>query len=441
MTSPLTSQMLFSKLQFLLIPAYISPMNKYTFLPLFYLAIALFSCKNTDSVANPKITDLSVLCKYGGEPNLQVTSSGKALLSWVEYLNDTTDALVFSRLEDGRWGPPKTIATGSNWFVNWADFPSLTAYADDEKSLAAHWLQMSAKGTYDYDVRVAQSADGGKTWGESFILHKDSVPAEHGFVSMMPLPDGRIFASWLDGRFTKTDKAESHENGHEHGHGGPMTLRCAVFDKTGQLTEEAELDNRVCDCCQTAAAFTSNGPIVAYRDRSEEEYRDIYYVRWLDKGMWSPPAPVFKDKWHTTSCPVNGPAIAAMDKTVAIAWFTAANEKPEVKIAFSKDAGDTFDTPIHLDNGKPEGRVDVILLSKDKAMVVWLENVEGDAEIRAIEVPSEGKLGEPILIAKTDASRQSGFPRIERVGDKVLFAWTEVVGEETRVRSAWMVYQ
>jgi len=408
----------------------------------FQIILLLFSfsaCRQTTKNTPPQLAGLPVPCQSGGMPNLHVTATGKALLSWIEFLNDTTDALVFSSLKNDGWGPPQTFATGSDWFVNWADFPAIVARSDDEKSLAAHWLQKSAGGTYDYDIRVVQSADGGSTWGNPFTLHRDGVEAEHGFVSLLPLPDGRIFATWLDGRFTKTEKAESRENGHEHGHAGAMTLRCAAFDKTGWLTDEAELDNKVCDCCQTAAALTSKGVIVAYRNRSDEENRDIFYTRQKDGG-WSPSKAIFADNWHITGCPVNGPALAADGETVALAWFTAANEKPEVKVTLSTDAGDSFGLPVRLDSGTPAGRVDVILLSKKKALVCWLENVGEVAEIRAIEVDVNGQKGRPFLVAQTSAARSSGFPRMERVGDKVVFAWTEVIGEGTSVRSAWVEF-
>jgi len=271
-------------------------------------------------------------------------------LSWVEYLNDTTDALVFSKLENEKWSTPKTIATGSDWFVNWADFPSLVAYEDEGKTLAAHWLQKRAEGTYDYDVHIAQSKDGGDTWSSSFIPHRDSIAAEHGFVSMLPTSDNKIFATWLDGRNTKGEGHE--EDSHGHGHHGAMTLRTAVFDENGKLSEEAELDNRICDCCQTSAAMTDDGVIVAYRDRSEKEIRDISIVRKVN-GKWTTPKPVFNDNWLIAGCPVNGPALAANGKNVAIAWFTMSEEKPQVKVAFSDDSGANFSEPIRIDEGNP----------------------------------------------------------------------------------------
>lgn len=368
-------------------------------------------------------------------PNLFVSETGEVYLTWVEYLNDTTDALQFSILEKENWSVPKTIATGSNWFVNWADFPSLVSYPDNGQTLAAHWLQKRTLGTYDYDVHIAQSLDAGKTWQPSFIPHRDSIAAEHGFVSMLPVSKEKVFATWLDGRNTK---GEGHDTGgHDdggHGHHGAMTLRSAIFDKAGKLYQEAELDNRICDCCQTSAALTDKGFIVAYRDRSEDEIRDISIVRQVNQE-WTEPATVFADNWKIAGCPVNGPAIKAKGKFVAVAWYSMPQEKATIKIAFSDDSGATFQAPIQIDKGNPLGRIAIELISDNTALVTWMENTEELAEIRAIKVTPKGKVGDDFLITKTDAARDSGFPVMAKTGNQIVFAWTHVE-EATTVKTA-----
>lgn len=399
------------------------------------LLLAIWSCRTTPDV--PALKPLKVPCRIGGEPNLFVSQAGKVYLSWIEYEDDSTDVLVFSILENEKWSAPREIARGSNWFVNWADFPSLVVYADDENAMAAHWLQKSAPATYDYDIRVSQSLDAGKTWGPSFILHSDSVHAEHGFVSMIPLEDGRIFATWLDGRNTKVSKPaepenHSHGHGHDSGHGGSMSLYAATFDKTGKIQEETEIDSRVCDCCQTAAVGTPQRPLVAYRNRSDEEKRDIYYTRFTSAG-WSIPRTVHADNWHITGCPVNGPALDALDNTVVLAWFTAADDQPGVYLAFSANGGITFGAPIRIDNGLPEGKVDVVLLEENRAMVCWLERTATGGEIRVAEVSPEKKVKPDFLVTQTSLSRRSGFPKMVKAGHQLLFAWTEVMDEEKEI--------
>ena len=382
------------------------------------------------------IQELSTPCELGGEPNLHVSNNGTVFLSWVEYLNDTTDVLAFSTLESEAWSAPKIIAQGDNWFVNWADFPSLVAQKDNNQYLAAHWLQKSDNGTYDYDVHIAQSLDGGKKWRESFIPHTDGISAEHGFVSMLPVNGHKIFATWLDGRFTKT---ENDSDGHDHeGQGGAMTLRGAFFDIKGKLSGEIELDNRVCDCCSTAAALTKNGVIVAYRDRSDEEIRDISIVRQIGED-WTRPRTLYPDNWEIAGCPVNGPKIIADgNNNVAVAWYTMAHKKPKVMVSISSDAGANFGTPIQLDEGNPLGRVDLVFLN-NQLVVSWLEKIVDDkAAIRLVKINLEGVIERRMTLSQTNTSRSSGFPIMECLDNQLIMAWTEVLDEHenTSIRTA-----
>ena len=372
-------------------------------------------------------------CEVGGEPNLHISSSGTPILSWVEYVNDSTDALVHSSLVNNVWTTPQAIAEGQNWFVNWADFPSLVSYPQQEV-LAAHWLQKSATGTYDYDVRMVQSYDGGKTWGKSFVLNQDGIAAEHGFVSLLPISKQSLFATWLDGRYTKT---ENDSDGHEHGHGGAMTLRAAFVHPDNTISNDIELDSKVCDCCQTSAALTSNGVIVAYRDRLEGEIRDISIIRQVGFD-WTQPRRLFEDNWEIAGCPVNGPKIIADGDKVAIAWFTMAQDTAKVKVAFSNNAGATFSEPIRVDEGNPLGRVN-IAFGTEGAVVSWLENKKQWAAIKLQKVTTAGKVGASKRLTKTSPSRASGFPILEKWNDQFLVAWTEIVDEEeerTTVRTA-----
>jgi len=292
---------------------------------------------------------------------------------------------------------------------------------DGSESLAAHWLEKSAKGTYDYDVHITQSQDGGNTWQASFIPHRDGIAAEHGFVTMLPIGGEKIFATWLDGRNTKgSDHSHDHAS---HGHAGAMTLRAATFDKAGQLYDEVELDNRICDCCQTDAALTDEGVVVVYRDRSEEEVRDISIVRQVD-GKWTQPKTVHQDNWKIAGCPVNGPAVAAQQDKVVVVWHTMSNELPQVQVAFSEDSGATFGIPIRIDEGNPLGRVDVVWLDKQKAMVTWLEDSKSHADIKAIQVSPQGKTSASFVVARSSAKRQSGFPIITKNNEALIFVWT-----------------
>jgi len=362
-----------------------------------------------------------------GEPNLHVSADGRIYLSWIEPAGEKRRALRFAVRNGSKWSEARTIVEGENLLVNWADFPSLVALPDG--ALVAHWLVKGSPDSHTYDINIARSTDGGKTWSKPVVPHRDGTKTEHGFVSMLPWAAGGAGAIWLDGRNFKENANAGHGSSTNE-----MTLRYATIGDKGQLSEEVQLDSRVCDCCQTSAALTSEGPIVVYRDRSEKEIRDISVVR-LVKGRWTQPRTVSADGWEIHGCPVNGPSVSADEKQVAVAWFTAAKETQRVKVVFSSDAGATLASPIVVDEGSPVGRVDVLMLSDGSALVSWLERTAKGGEVKVRRVRPDGSRDEATTVADSSAARSSGFPQMARAGDQVIFAWTDP-GTPSRVRTA-----
>jgi hypothetical protein len=353
---------------------------------------------------------------------------GTTYLTWTQPLPEGGHSIRLAALAGGEWTQARTITSGDRFFVNWADFPSVHALPDG--TLATHWLARSGEGTYDYDVQVATSADGGATWSEPVVLHRDGIAAEHGFVSFFP-SGGGFGAVWLDGRNTKGGHGEGAAGGHDvTGHGAPetaMTLHSTVLNPDGTLAPtETMLDLRICDCCQTAAAVTSQGPVVVYRDRSAQEVRDISVVRQVE-GVWTEPATLHDDQWVIPGCPVNGPALAARGDDVVAAWFTGAEGIPRTRLAFSADAGATWGDAIEVDDGNPLGRVDVEILEDGSAFVVWLEAAAGETEalIRARRVQPDGVRSASTDLAMTPAARSSGFPRMAPGDGGIVLAWTD----------------
>lgn len=344
-------------------------------------------------------------------PFLTPTADGSgAWLSWQEMAADSTLAVRVARWTPAGWDSVRTVSAGRPLFVNWADFPAVTVLANGD--LAAHWLEREGTGKYTYGIRVARSADEGRSWSAPVTPHTDGVPAEHGFVTLWPEGRDALGLAWLDGR-----KSAFPDSVRE------MTVRTARVTATGALEAEAVLDGRSCDCCQVAAARTGRGLVVVYRDRSAQEIRDIAIVRQEGTG-WSAPALVHADGWHYPGCPVNGPAVVAHGDTVVVAWYTAAGDTARVLVARSTDGGGTFAAPVRVDGGTPIGRAALVLDHHQRPVVAWMEQVAPDtAEVRLRRVAGNS-LGETRVLTRTSGGRPSGFPRLVRVGNHLLAAWT-----------------
>ena len=375
------------------------------------------------------------------QPQLTVSRRG-VLVSWIERTGDLATLKFAERTASG-WTAAQTVAAGRDWFVNWADVPSVLRLPAG--ALVAHWLQKSGPSTYAYDVRLSHSTDDGKTWSASYLPHHDGTQTEHGFASLFPMGDG-FGLVWLDGRGMNPSthsggnsgvrSGQEAGGGGEHGGGGAMSVRFGQFDRSFKQIAETAVDSRVCECCPTAAAVTAEGVITAYRDRSDDEIRDNYVSRFV-KGKWTAPQPVFKDNWKIAACPVNGPALAANGRRVAMTWFTVKQEQGQAYLAFSDDAGATFAKPIRVDDGGSLGRVDVELLPDGTALATWIEFADQMAQFRARRIDRHGTRSAPVTVAGIAGSRSSGYPRAAVANGEVVFAWTEAVdGGGLHVRTA-----
>ncbi len=348
-------------------------------------------------------------------PNLVSGGDGSVWMSWLEP-DGEEDVLKVAQFVDGRWLVPREVARGSRLVVNRSDVPELAVAADG--TLFAHWLEKLGGDGHAYGARIAKSTDSGSSWVPIGWLHDDLSPVEHGFVSFVPAESGAIEAYWLDGRAHPTGGATAFRTAAVHSEGSPPS---------------AVLDDRVCECCSTDAALTADGPLVVYRDRSADEIRDIGVVRRSADG-WSPPQSIHDDGWQINGCPVNGPAVAASGRSVAVAWFTAAAADARVLIALSDDAGASFAEPLVVDEDGPRGQVDVTL-AQQGVVITWLRRAETTTEVVWRLVRADGTLGPVGIAGPREDARISGYPRIEAVDDGALLVWVETA-EEVRVRGA-----
>lgn len=380
------------------------------------------------------------------QPDLVVAPDGRILLSWLNVQAGRRPALQMAeRFADGHWEGPRTIAVGNAMFVNWADTPHLMVTGD--RALWAHWLQKSADAPYAYDVMLVRSMDHGMNWSAPVRVHDDGTATEHGFVSFWPQGEDRLGMAWLDGRRTG-DQAKADAGGDHAGHdpgegGGAMTLRAAVFDGNLRARQAAEIDARTCDCCQTAAAATADGALLVYRDRSDDEIRDIYATR-FDGKTWSTPVAVHADGWKMPACPVNGPSVAARGADAVVAWFTMANtgtgtgDVPAVQLARSTDGGARFSAPVVVDRGAPVlGRV-AVAIDAGQVWLLWLREDAGKQSLwLARYAPDLSKeLQRTKLADLQGAGHATGFPRIALGADAAYVVWTEVVDGAPQLNGA-----
>ena len=353
----------------------------------------------------------------GSLPNLFKDESGQIWMSYITRSDDDTK-LWFTRWQESDWSNSELIAQGNNWFINWADFPSVIKVND---TFIAHWLQDNGTSAYAYGIQHAIKKSG-NVWQQKGWLHADESPSEHGFVGLQPAAVG-AHAIWLDGR--KSLEKRTINQVPVSG----MTLRYALIKEDGTITDRQEIDNLTCSCCQTATAITQNGLVVAYRDRQilskESEIRDIHVLRQTPQG-WVSAGNIPIDNWDIQACPVNGPVLTANEHNLALVWFTQAHEKSKVKLAFSSNNGQSFAPAIEIDSSENMGRVGADWLDSERLLVSWIGMIDGKGQLLYRIIHSNGDMSDTRIVAEIDKSRVSGVPQVATIdADEALFVWTQ----------------
>jgi len=373
-----------------------------------FAALILTGCER-----GPEVQSVSFIGVAGsGQPRLVQAIDGTPILSWLE--PDAREyVLKYARYESGELGAAREIVRSDRMFVNWADLPSIVPV--DDSLWFAHWLRRRPNGGA-YDIATLVSHDAGSSWVAAEQMNEDDAEAEHGFVEAFPWQGG-LAAFWLDGRelanwsFDNPDALLG------------TSLRLAHYDASGAVRSREIVDEMVCDCCQPAIAMTSSGPVVAYRDRTDAEIRDVV-VRRQDAGRWAEPVNVGNESWFIEGCPVNGPAIAATGDDVVIAWFTAAEGKGRVRFARSGDGGASFAMPVDVDADRAYGQPGIALDSDGRAVVSWWGRSDaGGIELRVRSIAADGELGPEVFVAHESIGQPVSVPQLIRAGRSYLLAW------------------
>lgn len=202
-----------------------------------------------------------------------------------------------------------------------------------------------------------------------------------------------------------------------------MTLRSAVLDRRGARFAERELDASTCSCCQTDALRVAGRMLVAYRDRSADEIRDIAVVTGSRSGHWSQPRIHHADGWRIEGCPVNGPALAANAGRVLTVWPTLVGEGFEVRYTSGRPQ---MPGPMQVlvSGAGTLGRVDAAAWGKG-FLVSWLGGRGTQSGLHLAQLDADGRLLVRQTLTAAPATRLSGNPRLASLGDRALLAWVE----------------
>jgi hypothetical protein len=215
------------------------------------------------------------------------------------------------------------------------------------------------------------------------------------------------------------------------GEDGPVSLMRTIVGADGKEIREEDLDSDVCSCCPTSAVNTAKGLLVAYRDHTPKDIRDIAILR-FENGRWSNSKILHPDKWEINACPVNAASAAAAGTRVAVAWYTEADDTPRVQVAFSSDSGVTFGNPTAVSTRDTLGYASAALNSDGGALVSWIE--EGATSAKAlVRVVSPAGVAGPVIPVAEGSRTSLGYPKLGHSSNETWIAWGD---SKTGVKTA-----
>ncbi|WP_159017045.1 hypothetical protein [Cognatiluteimonas profundi] len=368
------------------------------------------------------------------QPALVATTDGRVLLSWIDSTPGRRNALQFAAWDgSGNWqSAPRTIVVGDSLLVDASNPPQLMATGD-----GALWVQWIQKiGDAASELQLSRSLDGGFNWSAPLQVSTAVRGTELGSAVLWPQSRTDVGMAWLDGN---PPAGGAQAASAPQAPVADTRLHAAVFDAGLRRSAVSDVDTRACDCCRVAAAVTTRGAVLAYRDRSASEIRDIAVAR-FESGRWSKAAPVHADNWKMTGCPVNGPAIASRDTDVVVAWYTGAGPQPRVQLARSGDAGDSFGAPVVVDRGEAVlGRV-AVALDASQAWVLWLrEDADGQSLWLARYTPDLSRQLQRVKLATLQGrGLVTGYPQLALQAGNAYVVWTDIANGMTLLQGAML---
>ncbi len=359
------------------------------------------------------------------------TADGRLVLGWLEPLAGDTLAIRVATRSGTTWSAPHTVVQAPR-------LVDASLIALGGRRLGVTWLITSRPGTEQdpiegHDVYLTRSLDGGESWETPVRANRETRPGMKESPTLGAFTDGSLAVAWSDMRTIQFTPPGTPDG--EWGMKGMTSFIGTTMGTDGVLGPEVVLDDDFCDCCIPAFAASGDELLLTYREHRPDNVREIAVMRW-SRSAHTPSTEISTDRWVLDGCPSKGPAIARMEGTAAgpvgLAWFTQAEGRARVKIAFSKDDGRAFGPPITLDSTGSTRVLGVTMLGPESALVSWV-GISGTTEIlKFARVEADGRIEEATTLTAPDST---GFGALTSMssGDSTFVAWSEAEGKHPRL--------
>jgi hypothetical protein len=274
---------------------------------------------------------------------------------------------------------------------------------------------------YTGEIRFSRSTDGGRTFAAPITVNDDGLATGHRFDALSVAPNGDVHLVWID----KREGERAAESGVKYE--GAALYEAVSTDGGATFQKNRKLKDNVCECCRLAVAWDGATPVLFLRDLMDGGVRDHSLAR-IDDGKSPTFVRATDDGWEIAGCPHAGPALAAGDGVLHLAWFTGAGTHGSGTFyRRSTDDGRTFDEPMRLGGARGTGRPQVLAAGR-VVWVTWREAVDDETSavfaVRSDDAgatwskPREvartrGESDHPLLLARGEAGYVSWYSKAD----------------------------
>ena len=354
---------------------------------------------------------VSASTTVGAAPMFALSPAGKRAVAWVSAPGGGTDG----RLYVSTGAAPSELRDSLGPIEPHGEAPPKLSYGPDGTLYALYAVGKVVPGRRFpmSSLRLAKSADDGKTWTAPVTIASDSAFGTRNFHAMHVAGDGSLYVAWLESNQgkSKTFLTRSTDQG--------ATWATPVLADTTQS----------CPCCRTSIATARDGTLyLAWRSVFPGNVRDVVVARSDDHGStWATPVRVHADNWVFDGCPHAGPSMQVDSAgAVHVAWWTGKQGSAGVFYARSTDRGATFGPPITLGAAEfsAPAHVQLALGAEGSVVAVWDDGtVKTPKVVMRVSHDDGASFGPPALVSTE--GRAATFPVLALAGKDLTIAWSE----------------
>jgi len=230
-----------------------------------------------------------------------------------------SDKLVALAFGSGNWIYFSSSRDGGRTFarpVKAVELPGLMLgrHRGPRIAITRDAIVVSAISNQQGDLVAWRSTDVGHTWTRGVAANQTPRSANEGLHSMVSLPDGSLYATWLDtpGKGKRLMGARSDNGG-------------ATWSKNLIIYQSP--DGTICECCHPSLTVTPGGELHAMWRNALAGDRDMYTAVSHDGGRsFGAAAKVGMGSWHLQACPMDGGGIVITSNGKLAATFRRQQE-------------------------------------------------------------------------------------------------------------------